>query len=553
MFDMSETSREDRKVKKEYIITRQGKDFVLYEGLLDEAHQQGLKRISTTLIQIPHQDNGQMAVVQAEVETDRGSFMGIGDASPQNVNRMILPHLLRMAECVPLQARILTRDGFKYHDEVRTGEEVLAYDVERDLSVWTPLEDVRVYREQFETLSLSSRSFYAVCTPDHSWAVRRSGKRVRANPRMLRKTCEFTTSDSIIVAAPAEGGDSPLTAREAALLGWLATDGTVREQTVQYAGRPYGPYTRAYISQSKPQYLDELRVLVGPDGSEQVSAARRRDFGTYVSQCLPQHKFELTAKFARELLEKAGMEDWSDLPRLVPYLTQPARAAMLDAMLKGDGALRRGHSWNFGQKAKPGIMPAFELLATLEGYALGKPRMSSVGEVPVRQLRCNRLVNTNYLAVTPGEPQPVWCPTTRYGTWIMNLDGCISITGNTRAKARALRDAVNVGVTAVEELGDFDEPADEESDDTPAADSQSSAARESREPYRSEFPKASPYKPASANQLATIAKLSRLLGQAEKPDEDMTSADASERITELSRQYNERKGNPDRTPARRSA
>jgi hypothetical protein len=85
-------------VKKEYIITRQGKDFVLYEGLLDEAHQQGLKRISTTLIQIPHEDNGNIAVVGAEVETGKGVFAGIGDASPANVNRMIVPHLIRMAE-----------------------------------------------------------------------------------------------------------------------------------------------------------------------------------------------------------------------------------------------------------------------------------------------------------------------------------------------------------------------------------------------------------------------------------------------------------------------
>lgn len=85
-------------MKKEYIITRQGKDFVLYEGLLDEAHQQGLKRISTTLIQIPHEDNGNIAVVGAEVETAKGVFAGIGDASPANVNRMIVPHLIRMAE-----------------------------------------------------------------------------------------------------------------------------------------------------------------------------------------------------------------------------------------------------------------------------------------------------------------------------------------------------------------------------------------------------------------------------------------------------------------------
>lgn len=197
-------------MKKEYIITRQGKDFVLYEGLLDEAHQQGLKRITTTLIQIPHDDNGNMAVVQAEVETGKGVFSGIGDASPSNVNRMIVPHLVRMAE--------------------------------------------------------------------------------------------------------------------------------------------------------------------------------------------------------------------------------------------------------------------------------------------------------------------------------------------TRAKARALRDAVNIGVTAVEELSDLDELSED-----PARNG-APATRESRETYRSEI-KASPYKPASANQLATIAKLSRLLGMPEEPDEAMTSADASERITELSRVYNERKGEG----ARRSA
>jgi hypothetical protein len=215
-------------VKKEYIITRQGKEFVLYAGLLDEAHRQGLKRISTTLIQIPHQDNGHMAVVQAEVETDKGTFSGIGDASPQNVSRMIVPHLVRMSE--------------------------------------------------------------------------------------------------------------------------------------------------------------------------------------------------------------------------------------------------------------------------------------------------------------------------------------------TRAKARALRDAVNVGVTAAEELGDFDEGGDGVVES--GAYEGSSDVREAAGPYRdtqaaSSFPKASPYKPASANQLATIAKLSRLLGQPEEPAEDLTSAQASERITELSREYNERKGNPEgsreRLQSRRSA
>ena len=199
-------------MKKEYIINWQGTDFVKYEGLLDEAHQQGLCRVSTTLIQVPHQDNGNVAIVAAEVETSKGTFSGIGDASPSNVNRMIAPHLIRMAE--------------------------------------------------------------------------------------------------------------------------------------------------------------------------------------------------------------------------------------------------------------------------------------------------------------------------------------------TRAKARALRDAVNIGVTALEELGDLD--------DQPVAaqsDGRLPAVAEAAEPYRGDFPKASPYKPATANQLATIAKLSRLIGQPEEPSENMTSAEASERITELSREFNERKSGSGRRTA----
>jgi hypothetical protein len=70
---------------------------------------------------------------------------------------------------------------------------------------------------------------------------------------------------------------------------------------------------------------------------------------------------------------------------------------------------------------------------------------------------------------------------------------------------------------------------------------QENAAQSQPEP-RTEIPKASPYKQASANQLATIAKLERLLGTDRTETQDMTSAEASDRITELSRTYNESKG-----------
>ncbi|MBI3964293.1 MAG: hypothetical protein HY329_01555, partial [Chloroflexi bacterium] len=85
-------------MKKEFIVDRQGKNYVLYAGLLDLAHEQGLKSISTTLLQVPSPENGQVAICQAIVNTEKGTFSGIGDASPDNLARAMVPHSIRMAE-----------------------------------------------------------------------------------------------------------------------------------------------------------------------------------------------------------------------------------------------------------------------------------------------------------------------------------------------------------------------------------------------------------------------------------------------------------------------
>jgi hypothetical protein len=85
-------------VREEYMIERQGKRFVLYAGLLEEAHSRGLRSIETDLLQVPEAGNGEVAIVRAVVRTEDGKFTGIGDASPENVNRNIAPHVIRMAE-----------------------------------------------------------------------------------------------------------------------------------------------------------------------------------------------------------------------------------------------------------------------------------------------------------------------------------------------------------------------------------------------------------------------------------------------------------------------
>src|SRR5437867_2789233 len=74
------------------------KEVVLYAGLLTQAHEEGLARLKTSILQIPTEENGRLAIIKAEVETSKGLFEAIGDACPENVDPFLAPHLIRVAE-----------------------------------------------------------------------------------------------------------------------------------------------------------------------------------------------------------------------------------------------------------------------------------------------------------------------------------------------------------------------------------------------------------------------------------------------------------------------
>jgi hypothetical protein len=74
------------------------KEVITYQGLLSKAHDEGLKRIHTSLVQTPSDENARTAIAKAEVETEKGCFQALGDASPESVTPFLIPHLIRMAE-----------------------------------------------------------------------------------------------------------------------------------------------------------------------------------------------------------------------------------------------------------------------------------------------------------------------------------------------------------------------------------------------------------------------------------------------------------------------
>ena len=79
-------------MEKRFITNLQWKDFVLFEWLLNEFHENWGKSIKTEVI------STNPFIVQATVEWEKWTYQGIGDADDNNVNKLIARHKIRMAE-----------------------------------------------------------------------------------------------------------------------------------------------------------------------------------------------------------------------------------------------------------------------------------------------------------------------------------------------------------------------------------------------------------------------------------------------------------------------
>jgi len=137
-------------INKEFIVNLKGKDFVTFPGLLDLAHQQDLRYVSTELVQIPDADNDHTAIVTAKVETSKGTFTGIGDANPVNVgNKMIAVHAIRMAEtrAIARALRFATNIGMTALEEI--GGDV----VEAPAKEYTTTHDAEATQGQIDLIN----------------------------------------------------------------------------------------------------------------------------------------------------------------------------------------------------------------------------------------------------------------------------------------------------------------------------------------------------------------------------------------------------------------
>lgn len=122
-------------------------------------------------------------------------------------------------------------------------------------------------------------------------------------------------------------------------------------------------------------------------------------------------------------------ENWT---HRVMNMSPPQREAWFAASIVYDGWQNKASSktLTYGASQKdPDHLNAIIMSAFLTGHqvSLHKPREDSVQGMTIMARRHQRLHNALREDL---ESQPVWCPETRYGTWVMRQGSQMTITGN---------------------------------------------------------------------------------------------------------------------------
>jgi hypothetical protein len=124
---LGEFNASDRK----HLVTLQGTPYITVVGLQARLKDQGksVVRTKSELIQIPADDNGNVAIVRYSIwvkyqDETFGPFESIGDASPKTVNSKLADAIIRMAETrgYGRSLRIATRADYTAMEELPPNE-----------------------------------------------------------------------------------------------------------------------------------------------------------------------------------------------------------------------------------------------------------------------------------------------------------------------------------------------------------------------------------------------------------------------------------------------
>lgn len=332
--------------------------------------------------------------------------------------------------CHDETTELLTRDGWKKHNELEIGDLVATYNMNTGVNEWQPLTDVYVADYSGPMIHVNTTTADYMVTPHHRMVVRsHNGSDKFVEMQEIIKEGTFGSLNWPKCSMGHDVDYPDVTDDELRLLGWIITDGSYGRQRNNISVR---------IHQSKHDSFDKIIELLDKMKIKYGVHTRTRNHeeiiicGKELKSSLPEKtitiKKESSGRILKLLPDKKTIPDW------MKDLSKRQFNVFIESLLDGDGTVREKESVIYGSCS---VLSQIQELAVTNG-------------IPARLRTDNRncfilslpktvrgyINNFNDSVKETYYQGIIWCGTVKNGTLITRRNGIPLVSGNTTQKKR---------------------------------------------------------------------------------------------------------------------
>lgn len=312
--------------------------------------------------------------------------------------------------CVPVaNSKALTQTGWKSYQELKIGELILAYDIKTKTTKWTPILNLHFYKNA-STIDMikPGHNLKITSTPDHKWVVFR---KTTGSSRIVHKDAE------LIFNLIQQLKNKKITFANA-----KKQKSSIQEHYNRYKNHSWEKFlNESKFSKGGEFFMttEELKNSCFKDYAIKNSAPLDNQYDTFDLKFTSKYNDNWTTKVLN--MSRSQAEVWF------------SSAIVYDGNQPKDYEINSNNSktyktYGFKQKHLD-HQDAFAISCVLTG------RRVRYGVYSMNKCRSFYITERNYLPLdvvlfSEGQKTDVWCPETEFGTWIMNQDGFVTITGN---------------------------------------------------------------------------------------------------------------------------
>lgn len=326
--------------------------------------------------------------------------------------------------CVSEDTRALTRSGFKSHEELVVGDEVLSC-TDNGITKWEPIQKVISYQYTGPMVSYSGRGFDGLVTPDHRVVLRKTKQNSSPSVNWKEYLAEDLLGDFakgyIQTSTDNENSELGISDDLIRLTAWCLTDGSYRNGS--------------WCIYQRQSNADKIERIISNLSMKYSKSIRSRDPVSIMGKAL-KRRSEAEVSFYIHKISCGVLPEDKVLPGWTRDLSSRQFEVFWDTIVDGDGSYRSSQTEEDESNSGvvycnlPSLRDDLRILLALNGYS------SSVSVFNGSDFRLNftkrsvRMLDKKIPVESIDYDGIVWCVTVESGRFFVERNGKVHLTGN---------------------------------------------------------------------------------------------------------------------------